>query len=40
MKILVYNKMKNGMSYEDACEQLKNEIRIMNEKREKWKKGK
>ena len=37
LKFLVYNKVKRGMSYEKACEEVKNDIAscVENKKREK-----
>jgi len=46
MKILVFNKMKSGMSYENACKELKSEVdqiilnNLETEKKEKAKEKK
>jgi len=40
MKILVYNKVKGGMSYEKACEEVKKQIEQVKENHKKSKKKK
>jgi hypothetical protein len=37
MKILIYNKVRNGMSYENACIQLAEEIEKINQNKKKVK---
>jgi len=34
MKILIYNKIQRGMTYNDACKQLESEIKAMNKTNE------
>ena len=40
MKILVFNRMKHGYSYEEACEHVQREIQICIENNKKAKKEK
>ena len=40
LKILVYNKMKNGLSYEEAKKEVEREILSCQENHEKFKKAK
>jgi len=40
LKILVYNKMKNGLSYEEARKEVEREILSCQENHEKFKKNK